>query len=208
MTPETNLAVAVPGRTGRPRRARARAAILAATVELLAEHGFPGTTMNAIAARAGVSKNTIYRRWPSKEELIADALLELTAELDVKHEGTDLYALLLGVVRDVTDAFADSRLTRILPGLLGETQRNPAFAAAYVDRVVRPRRQAIVRLLNEALDRGELRRGSDPDQIADLLIAPAFMRALHPLGLPQLPDRYVESLLETVWRGIAPCRSH
>jgi len=188
---------------GRPRDAAARQAIVKATLTLLAERGFQAATMDAIADRAGVSKNTIYRRWDSKEELFADALSELTVDAELK-EQDDLYALLLEHIRDVARVLADPLVGRILPGLLGELQSNPAFAALYADRVVRPRRQAIVDAFARALERGELHRGSDPEQIADLLIGPLFLRLLFPFGLPHVTEHYAEDLLEIIWSGIAP----
>lgn len=187
---------------GRPRRAAASKAIVDATLELLAEGGFPATTIDAIATRAGVGRNTIYRRWPAKEELIADALHELTADLD-EQEGEDTYALLLDWTHDVVRVFADPLFGRLVPAVLGELQRNPTFARVYADRVVRPRRQAIVELLTGALERGELRAGVDVDQIADLLSGAPFLRLL-PLGLPPVTEDYAEQLLETIWRGIRP----
>jgi AcrR family transcriptional regulator len=187
---------------GRPRRASAGEAILEATLTLLAERGFQATTIEAIADRAGVGKNTIYRRWSSKEELIADALHELTADLDVLEAG-DLYSRLLEHVRDLVRLFADPLFGRILPGVLGELQRNPTFARVYVERVVDPRRRAIVDLLLEARQRGELRPEVDVQQVADLLAGPPFLRLL-PLGLPPVGERYAEELLGTIWRGIVP----
>jgi AcrR family transcriptional regulator len=174
-----------------------------ATLDLLAERGFQAATMDAIAARAGVGKNTIYRRWASKEELIADAIGELTAELDVD-EGDDTYARLLERIRDFVHVFADPLLGRILPGLLGELQRNPEFARVYAERVVRPRHEAIIELLREARDRGELRGGADLELIADLLVGPPLLRLVFPFGLPDVPTRYAEELLATIWAGIAP----
>jgi AcrR family transcriptional regulator len=159
--------------------------------------------MDAIAARAGVGKNTIYRRWRSKEELIVDALSELTAEHHGPADG-DVRTLLLEHVRDLERVFGDPLLGRLLPGLLGELQSNPEFAAAWSDRVVRPRRQAIVALLRRALERGELRRGTDPEPIADLLVGPTLLRHVFPFGLPEVPARYAEELLEALWGGIAP----
>jgi AcrR family transcriptional regulator len=188
---------------GRPRQAAARTAIVDATLELLAERGFQATTMDAIAERGGVSKNTIYRRWSSKEMLIADALRELTAQAEVAAEG-DVHALLLEHVRDVARLLDDPLVGRLLPGLLGELQRNPAFAEAYAERVVRPRRQAIIELLERAIDDGELRADTRPDEIADLLIGPLILRHLFAVGLPPRPRRYPEQLLETIWAGIAP----
>lgn len=188
---------------GRPRRAAARPAIIEAALELLAERGFQATTMDAIAARSGVGKNTIYRRWRSKEELIADALRELTAEAELKRDG-DVYGLLVEQARDFRRVFADPLVGRLLPGLLGELHRNPEFAAAWADRVVRPRRHAILELLARAVEQGELREGIDPDLIADLLVGPLFIRMFFPFGVPELSKRYEEELLETIWRGIAP----
>jgi AcrR family transcriptional regulator len=190
---------------GRPRRAAARRAIIEATLELLAERGFQAATMDAIAERAGVGKNTIYRRWASKEELVADSIHDLSAELDVL-EGESLYDVLLHQIREVTRLFADPLVGRILPGLLGELHNNPELAHAWGERVVRPRREAIDDLLRQALERGELRAGTDPDLIADLLVSPPFVRVLFPFGLADAPSLYAEELLETIWHGVAPAQ--
>jgi AcrR family transcriptional regulator len=192
-----------PRRRGRPRRAAARPEIIEATLELLAERGFQAATMEAIAARAGVGKNTIYRRWASKEELVADAIHDLSADLDVL-EGDNLREILLHLLDDFMRLFADPLVGRILPGLLGELHTNPELAAAWGDRVVRPRREAIDEVLREALERGELRAGTDPDLIADLLASPPFVRMLFPFGIADAPARYAEELLEAIWHGIAP----
>jgi AcrR family transcriptional regulator len=187
---------------GRPRRAGARTAIVEATLELLAERGFQGATIDAIAARAGVGRNTIYRRWGGKEELIADAVRELSADLD-EHEGDDFYALMLDWVRDFIRLFADPVFGQILPSLLGELRRNPVFAELYAERVVRPRYESLVSLLTQALERGELRPGTNVEQIVDLLSGAPYVRLL-PVGLPPLTEDYAEELLDTIWRGIAP----
>jgi AcrR family transcriptional regulator len=188
---------------GRPRRADARGEIVDATLSLLAERGFQAATMDAIATRAGVGKNTIYRRWRSKEDLIVDALSELAPE-PTPTEQDDLRALLLDYLHGQEREFADPRIGKLLPGLLGELQSNPEFALVWVDRVVRPRRKAIVAVLTSALERGELREGLDPDLVADLLLGPPFLRLLFPLGLPTVPKRYSEELLEAIWHGVAP----
>jgi AcrR family transcriptional regulator len=189
-------------RRGRPRRAAARQSIVDAALTLLASRGFRGTTIEAIAARAGVGRNTIYRRWATKEELIADALHELTAELDAR-KGDNLYELLLAWIRDFTRVFADPLFSRILPAVLGELQGNPVFARVYADRVVHPRRQALVELLTDALERGEIRDEIDVEHVADLLAGAPFLRLL-PLGLPPISERYAEELLATIWDGIRP----
>ncbi|HEV2902184.1 MAG TPA: TetR/AcrR family transcriptional regulator [Gaiellaceae bacterium] len=187
---------------GRPRRAAARREIVAATLELLAERGFQTATMEAIAGRAGVGKNTIYRRWASKEELIADALGDLTAEAEIEED--DVRAALVAHVREFTRIFADPLLGRILPGLLGELHSNPEFAEVWAERVVQPRREAIVDLLRSAVERGELRDGLDLEAITDLLVGPPFVRSTFPFGLPELTAEYAEDLVQIVWGGLEP----
>jgi AcrR family transcriptional regulator len=187
---------------GRPPSPTARKAIVEATLELFAERGFQAATIEAIAAQAGVGRNTIYRRWPAKEELVVDALHDLFTEF-FEQEGDDVYELLLDWIGDYARLLADPLVSRIIPGVLGELQRNPAFARAYVDRVVHPRRQALLELLTRAVEGGELRQDANVEQIADLLAGPPFIRLL-PLGLPPVTERYAEELLETIWRGIAP----
>jgi AcrR family transcriptional regulator len=198
-----NESEAHPRPRGRPRNAAARDAIVAATLRLLAERGLQGATIEAIAAQAGVGRNTIYRRWLTKEDLVADALRELTAERDVGDGPADLYDVLLAWIRDYARILADPVFGRILPGVLGELQRSPAFAQVYADRVVRPRRQALLDLLTQARERGAIRSDAQVEHVADLLAGPPFLRLL-PLGLPRVSERYAEELLETIWRGIEP----
>ncbi|MGH3040169.1 MAG: TetR-like C-terminal domain-containing protein [Gaiellaceae bacterium] len=135
--------------------------------------------------------------------MIADAIRELSAELDIPEEG-DVRSLLRHRLADFAHVFAHPLLGRILPGLLGELQRNPGFAAVYAERVVRPRHQEMVELIRGARERGELRSDVDPDLIADLLIGPPLLRVLFPFGLPALQEDWVEGLFETIWAGIAP----
>jgi AcrR family transcriptional regulator len=190
-----------PGR-GRPRRASASTDILDAALETLAERGFRAATIESIAARAGVGRNTIYRRWSSKEELIADALQKLVVDIDLR-DGDDIHALLLDWIRDFVRVFGDPLYGRILPAVLGEVQANPVFAQMYAERVVRPRYEALVGILRRAAERGALRRDTDVEQIADLLAAPPFVRVLR-IGLPPITEHYAEDLLETIWRGVSP----
>ena len=152
--------------------------------------------------RAGVGRNTIYRRWRSKEELIADALRELATDFDLLGDD-DVYSLLRNWLHDFTRSFSDPLGGRLLAGVLGELQRNPEFANVYADRVVSPRRQALLDRLTQARDRGELRPDADLEHVADLLGGALVLRLL-PLGLTPLSEAYADALLETVWRGIAP----
>jgi AcrR family transcriptional regulator len=145
VTPATELEA--PRRRGRPRDAGAREAILDATLELIAERGFHATTMDAIAARAGVGKNTIYRRWAAKNDLVIDAFSHFTADLELRAgPGDDVYSRLLEYARSLARLYADPLASRLIPGLLGELQRDAAFADAYAERVVKPLRDPVVAL--------------------------------------------------------------
>jgi AcrR family transcriptional regulator len=189
---------------GRPRDAGARGAILDATLELLAERGFHATTMDAIAERAGVGKNTIYRRWSAKADLFIDALLHFTADLELRAgSGEDVYPHLVEYIRSVMRFYSDPLASRLIPGLLGELQRDPAFADAYAKRVVGPLRQPIVAALELARDRGELRADADPDQVADMLVGPGFLRMLFSFALPETKRTYPDTLVAVIWRGVA-----
>jgi AcrR family transcriptional regulator len=194
----------VPRRRGRPRRAGAREAILEATLDLLAERGFHATTMDGIAEQAGVGKNTIYRRWSAKSDLIIDAFSHFTAGLELRpRPDGDVYARLLDYVRRLELFYAGPLASRLIPGLLGELQRDPAFADAYAERVVKPLREPLVALLELARDRGELRRDADPEQIADMLVGPGFARMLFAFALPMPEPTYADALLDAIWHGVA-----
>ena len=160
--------------------------------------------MDAIAARAGVGKNTIYRRWAAKDDLIIDAFSHFTADLELRADPDDgVYSRLLEYVRSLARLYADPLASRLIPGLLGELQRDPAFAAAYAERVVKPLRDPVVALLALARERGELRADADPDQIADLLLGPGFVRMLFAFALPKTKPTYPDALLDAIWRGVA-----
>jgi AcrR family transcriptional regulator len=149
-----------------------------------------------------VGRNTIYRRWRSKEELIAEALRELTTDLDV-WAADDLHSLLLNWLRDFARTFSDPLLGRLLAGVLGELHRNPVFADVYAERVVRPRRDALLGRLRQARERRELGADVDVEHVADMLGGALLLRLL-PLGLAPAGKTYAEELLDTIWRGIAP----
>jgi AcrR family transcriptional regulator len=193
-----------PTRRGRPRDAGARDAILDATLELLSDRGFHATTMDAIAESAGVGKNTIYRRWSTKDDLVIDAILRFTTDLELRAgPDEDVHSRLLEYSRSLSRLYADPLARRIMVGLLGELQRDPAFADAYAERVIGPLREPLVALLEHARDRGELREDADPNQIADLLFGPGFVRMLFAFAVPETKPSYPDELVEAIWRGVA-----
>jgi AcrR family transcriptional regulator len=187
---------------GRPRKAEADASIVSATLELLAERGFQATTMDAIAARAAVAKNTIYRRWTSKEELLAVALEELVGPQVEVDPRASVDEFLHEHSRDIARTLADPLVRRILPDLVGELHRNRAFAVAFADRLVRPRRAVVVDRLRQAVERGELRPAADVELVADLLVGPPFARVLLPLGVPAMSEEDADALVATIRNGL------
>lgn len=160
--------------------------------------------MDAIAESAGVGKNTIYRRWATKDDLVIDALLHFTADIKLRAgPGDDAYSRLRDYARSLARFYADPLASRLIPGLLGELQRDPAFADAYAERVVRPLREPLVALLELARERGELRADADPDQIADMLVGPGFLRMLFAFALPKTQPAYPDALVDAIWHGVA-----
>jgi AcrR family transcriptional regulator len=167
-------------------------------LELVADRGFQATTMDAIAAQAGVAKNTIYRRWASKEDLVAEALERLVGPPVEVDEDASVDRFLREHSREIARTLADPLLRRILPDLVGELQRNRAFAVAFADRLVRPRRAAFIDGLRRAVARGELAGEVDVELVADLLLGPAFARVLLPLGVPEMSEADADALVETI----------
>ena len=133
---------------GRPRSEEAHQAILAATLELLAEGGYSALTVEGVAARAGVGKATIYRRWPSKLPLVIEAFSQLPAleEVDTGSLVEDLEKML----RDYLHLFNATPLAAVLPSLVGERQHNPELSRL-LDPVLKGRRQPLSRSSHHAL---------------------------------------------------------
>jgi AcrR family transcriptional regulator len=161
---------------GRPRDARADEAILQATVELVAEEGLAGWSMDAVAARAGVGKATIYRRWPSKEALVLDAWHRVAAPLPVPDTGTlreDVLCLLGAVV----DSVHTSKGIEVLPHIVAAARNDAMLGAAFAE-YVRGRRQPLRTVLERARDRGELPADADLELVQDSMAGPLFYRLL------------------------------
>jgi AcrR family transcriptional regulator len=187
-------------RPGRPRSEQAEQAIIDAALELFGERGVEGVCVEAVAARAGVGKATIYRRWPSKEELLIAALGSMKTPMSDPDTGNvrdDLIGLLSILVRDV----ADPRFARQFAMLHGEGEAYPRVLARYTETVTEPRRQVIRAVLGRGMDRRELRPDLDVD-IAMLALTGAVMaRGKHdptPVS-PGFAARVVDELL----RGFA-----
>jgi AcrR family transcriptional regulator len=189
---------------GRPRSEKAQQAILAAAIELLLEHGLHAMSMDAVAERAGVSKATIYRWWPSKELLALDALAtewKVTAPAATRDTGS-LRGDLLARLRPWLRQLRDKPYGRVVAGLVATAQADAEFAELYLERFVRPRRDAMRPVLLRAVDRGEIPADIDLEVALDLIYGPIYHRMLH--GHAPLDERFARNVVDTIIAGIAP----
>ncbi|MEH2461416.1 TetR/AcrR family transcriptional regulator [Nostoc sp.] len=153
---------------GRPRSIHADQAILQATLDLLAEVGYESMSIEAIASRAGVGKTTIYRRYTSKEELVADAIESLRDDLAIPDTGSfwgDMDILINNAAKKI-----DSPLGRqTLALIISTASNNPQFAEVYWTKYTKLRREAFSKILERAKSRGEIHKDADVDLIIDLV---------------------------------------
>ena len=176
----TDAARRPPGTPDPARRsARARDAILLAAAELLEEVGWRGLTVDMVAERAGVGKQTIYRWWPSKAAVVLEGIAERTArripEPDTGNLRRDMTTLLLAFA----GVMAEPQLRRPWCGLVAEMQVNPDFAAEFRAGFTAGRRAVCRRVIERGVARGELPRDASIELLADLIIGPVWYRLLN-----------------------------
>ncbi|MHC0065782.1 TetR/AcrR family transcriptional regulator [Nostoc sp. UIC 10890] len=154
--------------SGRPRSIHADQAILQATLDLLAEVGYESMSIEAIASRAGVGKTTIYRRYTSKEELVADAIESLRDDLVIPD--TDSFWGDMDILINNAAKKIDSPLGRqTLALIISTASSNPQFAEVYWTKYTKLRREAFSKILERAKSRGEIHKDADVELIIDLV---------------------------------------
>jgi len=163
---------------GRPRDARRDEAILAATLELLQEHGYGGLTIERVADEAGVGRPTIYRRWPSKPALVVAALVQSTRLAIPTPDTGSLRRDLIAVQRHQVELMNGPATRRVTAGLVADLASDPHLAERYVTEYLAPRRATVWQVLQRGVDRGELAPDADFAFVYDLLVGPLFMRAV------------------------------
>jgi AcrR family transcriptional regulator len=188
---------------GRPRDPEADGAILRATIELLSEEGYEGLSIEGVAARAGVGKTTVYRRWPSKEPLVVDAIKRYRSPEDPAPPpaGESTRDALVRVLNHFTRAMGPSESDRMVAGLLAEMSRNAELARAVRTGVLEPRRSFVFAILKRGIERGEIRQDIDLEVVADLLGGPAVTRVFLTGGA--ITPRLVRKVVDTMLDGIA-----
>ncbi|HEY4022967.1 MAG TPA: TetR/AcrR family transcriptional regulator [Pseudonocardiaceae bacterium] len=188
-------------RPGRPRSQKARNAVLDAAAELLLTQGLSAVSMDAVAERAGVSKATIYRWWPTKETLALDALYtEWAAASPHARDTGSLRGDLLSLLRPWARLAGSRPYGRVIAALLTEAQTDPVFAVEYRNRVVEPRRNQARAIFDRAIARGEIPAGTKVDVALDLLYGALYHRLLH--GHALLSDRFVRDVVDMTLDGV------
>jgi AcrR family transcriptional regulator len=186
---------------GRPRSPEAHRAILEAAIDLFVEHGYEAMSMEGIAARAGVGKTTIYRRWPSKEDLLVDAIDELIFEAEPPDTGS-VREDLVQMVTTVQAIFTSQRAGQVFPRMAGEVAAASPLGRAYLQRVIEPRFAFLQVMIARGIDRGELPADADPHLIRALLIGPVILWKLLGRLKRQEARQRAERIVDTVLGGL------
>jgi AcrR family transcriptional regulator len=189
-------------RPGRQRSAETEQAILQVTRELLVECGVQGLTIEKVAARAGVAKTTIYRRWRDKDELALAVVLDMVEQVVKLPELGDTRAELLAFVNAAVKVLGSTLMGRVMQGLVSDLATDPELAQAFRDRVVSVRDGEVERLVQRGIARGDLRPDTNPETAHELLIGPVYYRLL--LSGRPLDRAFAKRNVEAVLRAFAP----
>ncbi|MEU3461898.1 TetR/AcrR family transcriptional regulator [Streptomyces sp. NPDC006733] len=189
--------------TARARRgADLTEAIMRTTLQLGQEIGYAKLSIEAIAARAGAGKHTIYRRWSSKGALLLDSLLSLHAsELDYPDTG-DILADLRTQIYSAVDHLAGPEFRQLFQALVGEAQQDPQVAAALNERFIAPQARKTVARLERAREQGQLAPDFDLDLAMAVLSGPLYFQLL--ITQEPLTHDYIDRLLNALFAGMGP----
>jgi AcrR family transcriptional regulator len=188
-------ASSTPVRPGRQRSQAADDAIVSATLELLSERGYGGFTVSAVIERSGVSSATLYRRWPTKQQLVAAAVASIVPQPTATDTGTlegDLRAFLVDFAQSIA-----ARREDIAEGLAHEVKHNPELAAALREKFLVPRLDELGKVLSRAVRRRELTPCPSTEVAYSLVVGPIYHRAFV-MGLPLTPGFLAEASVQAL----------
>ena len=190
-----------PSRGGRRRSEVTHQAILSATREILVEVGVRGLTVEGVAARAGVAKTTVYRRWKSKDELALAVLIDMVEQFVAVPDLDDTMAEFTAFVSGAVRILGTTLMGRVMQGLVSDFAANPELAEAFQTRVVTVRQKEVRRMVAVAVERGDMRADTDPELLHELLFGPVYYRLLLS-GRPLEPEHAVR-IVQTVLPAFA-----
>ena len=187
---------------GRPRDTAIDDQVRAATLDLLAEVGRAGTTVEAVAAASGVAKTTIYRRWSGRDDLILGALavlFETDAEPTLTDDPRSDLTALLGQLRE---QWADPRFRRLMRRLSSDGSEAPQDYQRFRSQLIAQRRGLLLAVLRRCVDAGYIRDDIDLRWAADLLVAPVIVAAM--THRDDVTASQLDFSVDIVLRGLAP----
>jgi AcrR family transcriptional regulator len=186
------------------RSERARQAILQAALDLCREEGFAKATVEGIAKRAGVGKQTIYRWWPSKAAVVHEALNDAIGDATDFPDTGDIYADLRRQMTGVARFLTDSGITSTYAGMIAATQSDEVVSRSFLHTMITPRVQSCVARLERAREQGQIRDDVDLEDIVELLYAPMYYRLL--LHTRPITTKQVDAVLDLIFAGLTPQR--
>lgn len=178
-----------------PRIERTRHAVRRATLQVLADRGYAAFTVEAVAGTARVAKSTIYRHWPTRIDLISDALQTLNRQPSSPEAAASIRDAIEHLLVHLAKAFSDSVLSSCMPALIEAAEHHPEVAA-FLHKYSSTRRQTLVDLIRAGVDSGDLPGYLDPDLASLALAGPIIYRRLMTPG--PFPADQVDDLLEQV----------
>ncbi len=188
-------------RPGRPRDQAVDAAILDATVDLLAEQGFLALSVEAVAARAGVAKTTVYRRWPGKNELVMDALCDMKG-LTLDLPGESVRGDLLHVLHRMRTLWVTGRFGSLMRRLAADGIERPDLYREFRSRFVAPRQAVMRSIIERGIADGSIREDIDVQWMIALLISPIVTAVMTHQN--RVTRQQIDFTVDTVLRGVAP----
>lgn len=188
------------GTRGRRRSERSHQAIIAATQQLLVERGYAGVTIEGIAARAGVGKQTIYRWWPSRAALVLEAYLAGQDAVPPPRPARTVRNDVRALLRWLVAVLAQPTGGRVLAGLVGDLQHDEDLAEGFHRAVVPARRAAMLTALERGRVRGEIREDADLELAVDALHGAVFYRLL--LSGEPIDEDFADRLGEQTLAGL------
>ncbi len=186
------------GSRGRPRSDRVHRAILDAARELLIRDGYTRLRLEHVAAAAGVGKATIYRRWPTKEDLAQALVQDLASPHLTIDDVGDTRAELLAAVMNPMKAITETNFGPVIKALISQIAGNPKLGDPFRETVVKTRRAEVAKVIARGIERGDLRPDLDADVATELLVGPIYFRLV--FG-GSLDDDFANKIVDNVYRG-------